>query len=305
MKKFIIIDALAVLHRAWHALPRLATPEGKIVNAVYGFTNFILKILKEEKPEFLVVVYDTPAPCFREKEFKEYKANRGAQPQEFYDQIPLSEKVLKAFSINFFSYPGFEADDLVSTIKKKLGECHEAYQTIIFTGDRDLFQLIDKKTQVAFLKQNISQTRLYGENEINKEYQGLTPRQLIDLKALMGDQADNIPGVKGIGPKKALSLLSKYGNLENIYEAIERGDLKEKEINEKILKTLIKEKDKIILFKNLFILRSDLNLKNFRPENCRLLKFDKEEIRKIFNELGFKSLLLRLEKIETQQKALF
>ena len=305
MKKFIIIDALAILHRAWHALPKLTNKEGKIINAVYGFSSFLLKTLKEEKPDYLAVAYDTKTPSIRKKEFKEYKANRIPQPQEFYDQIPLSKKVLEAFSINFFSLEGQEADDLISSIAKRCQKLIKPYEIIIFTGDKDILQLINKKIKVALLKQNISQTKIYDKNKVEKEYGGLSPRQLIDFKALVGDPADNIPGVKGIGSRLATFLLKKYHSLENLYELIEKNKIKKEEIKERMLNALIKEKERAFLFKRLIKLRGDLKLKNFKLENCHLQKIDKEKIKKLFNEIGFKSLVSRLEALNSQQKSLF
>ena len=305
MKKFIIIDALAILHRAWHALPKLTNKEGKIINAVYGFSSFLLKTLKEEKPDYLAVAYDTEIPSFRKKEFKEYKANRVPQPQEFYNQIPLSKKILEAFSINFFSLEGQEADDLISSMTAHCQELTKPDEIIIFTGDKDILQLINKKTKVALLKQNISQTKIYDKNKVEKEYSGLSPEQLIDFKALVGDPADNIPGVKGIGPRFATFLLKKYRSLENLYELIEKNKIKKEKIKERILNALIKEKEQVFLFKRLVKLRSDLNLKNFKLENCHLQKIDKEKIKKLFNEIGFKGLIGRLEALNSQQKSLF
>jgi len=305
MKKFVIIDALAILYRAWHALPKLTNKEGKIINAVYGFSSFLLKTLKEEKPDYLAVAYDTKTPSIRKKEFKEYKANRIPQPQEFYDQIPLSKKVLEAFSINFFSLEGQEADDLISSIAKRCQKLIKPYEIIIFTGDKDMLQLINKKVKVALLKQNISQTKIYDKNKVKNEYSGLSPKQLIDFKALVGDSADNIPGVKGIGPHLATFLLKKYDNLENLYELIEKKKIKKEEIKEKILNALIKEKERAFLFKRLIKLKDDLNLKNFKLESCHLRKIDKEKIKKLFSEIGFKSLISRVEMLNSQQKSLF
>jgi len=305
MKKFIIIDALAILYRAWHALPKLTNKEGKIINAVYGFSSFLLKILREENPNYLAVAYDTKTPSFRKKEFKEYKANRVPQPPEFYDQIPLSKKILESFSINFFSIEGQEADDLISSMTEHCQKLTEPYEIIIFTGDKDMLQLINKKIKVALLKQNISQTKIYDKNKVEKEYDSLSPRQLIDFKALVGDPADNIPGVKGIGPRLATFLLKKYYSLENLYELIEKNKIKKEEIKERMLNALIKEKEQAFLFKHLIKLRGDLKLKNFKLENCHLQKIDKEKIKKLFNEIGFKGLIGRLEALNSQQKSLF
>jgi len=304
MKKFIIIDASAIIYRSWFALPKLTDAKGKVINAAYGFSSLLLKILREERPDYLAIAYDTKAPSFRSKEFPEYKANRVPQPQEFYDQIPLTKDILKTFSINFFAQPGYEADDLISTLKKQADKSLPPHQTLVFTGDRDLLQLVDERTKIALLKQNISQTKIYGKEEIIKEYK-LTPAQLIDFKALVGDPADNIPGVKGIGPNIALKLLKKFGNLENLYQAITNNKIDNQEIKERTINQLIASKKQVFLFKKIVTLKNNLQLKNLRIKDCRVKKIDKEKIKKLFNNLGFKSLIPRLEAIDAQQKFLF
>ena len=299
VKKFVIIDALAVLHRAWHALPKLKTEKGQIVNAVYGFSSFLLKILREEKPDCLAVAYDTEKPNFRKEKFKEYKENGPKQPREFYDQVKISQKILEAFSIKYFLADGLEADDLIGALAEK---SKKEGEIIVFTGDKDLLQIVNEKIKVSYLKRSIAETKLYDEKAVIQEYKGLKPEQLVDFKALVGDPADNIKGLKGIGPKAAISLLKKYGSLKNLYEQIETS--KDRTIDEKTLKILKEGKEKAFFFKDLLSLKSEIEVENFKLENC-LLKFDKEKVKKVFEEFGFKTLISRLQKINNLQKSLF
>jgi len=304
IKKFIIIDAYAVLYRAWFALPPLKDPKGKIVNAVYGFSNFLLKLLKEKNPDYIAVAYDTAAPRKKKKKFQEYKANRIPQPQEFYDQISISKDVLRAFSINFFAQEGFEADDIISSIKQKANDDLPALQISIFTGDQDLLQLVDDLTKICLLKQNVSQTKIYGVKEVEKGY-GLLPSQLIELKALAGDPSDNIPGVPGIGSNIATNLLEKFGTLENIYQAIEKNEMKKEKVRERIINILSQSEKQVFLFKELVTLKNNVNLKNFKLKKCRLKKLNIKNIKELFNKFGFKSLAVRVEALNKQQKTLF
>lgn len=215
--KFIIIDGNALLHRAWHALPPLFTKKGELINVVYGFTMIFLRVLKELKPTHFVVTFDKKAPTFRHEIFKEYKAQRIKQSDEFYNQIPRVKELLEAFNIPIFEKEGYEADDLIGTIATQLTIINPLIEIIIVTGDLDLLQLIDKNINVCTLKKGITETIIYDEKAVKERY-GLEPKQMIDFKALRGDPSDNILGVKGIGEKTATDLLKNFGTLEKIYE---------------------------------------------------------------------------------------
>jgi len=286
--KFIIIDGPAVLHRAWHALPKLTDPKGRVISAVYGFTSLLLKLLREYQPQYLAVAFDTPAPTFRHQVYKEYKATRVPQPQEFYDQFPIVKDILKTFGIKTLEKEGFEADDLIGALVKK-----SSLNNLIVTGDLDTLQLINQKTKVYFLRQGISEVKIYDQEAVKNRF-GLSPEQLIDFKALRGDPSDNIPGARGIGEKTALALIQKFGSLENIYQHLN-------EIKESIRKLLIEQKEQIFLGKNLVTIKSDISEID-SLENYRLEKIDQEKIKQKFEELGFKSLIKRLEKNQNEKQ---
>ncbi|MCD6471087.1 hypothetical protein J7K86_00980 [bacterium] len=301
-EKFIIIDGPAVLHRAWHALPKLTDPKGRIISAVYGFTSLLIKLLREQKPKYIAVTFDTPEPTFRHKEYKEYKATRVPQPKEFYDQIPLTKGILDAFNIPYFEKPGIEADDLIGALKNLAKK--ESIKTIIVTGDLDALQLIDKKTKVYLLRKGISKAEIYDESKVTERFH-LRPKQLIDFKALRGDPSDNIPGVPGIGKKTALKLIKKYNSLENLYYCLEKNK-KSCQIKDRIKEKLLKYKNQAFLSKRLVTILSKVDLiKNL--SQCKVKKFDEEKIENEFKKYGFKTLIKRLEKgfIFNQQGSLF
>jgi DNA polymerase-1 len=292
-KTFLIIDGNALVHRAFHALPPLSTKEGKLINAAYGFTSVLIKILKDLKPSYAAVAFDTAAPTFRHKEFKEYKAQRIKQPQEFYDQFPMVKEVLKAFNIPVFEKEGYEADDIIATVCRKNEETDKSIENIILTGDLDTLQLVDDKTKVLSFKKGISETILYDEAKI-KEVFGMEPKQTIDFKALRGDPSDNIPGVKGIGEVTAKELIQKFGSVEGIYRGL-RG--KEAGIREKLAELLEKSEEIAESAKDLVTLRKDAPI-DFKLKDARIGAYDTQKISKIFEKLEFRSLLKRLSNSE-------
>lgn len=300
--KFIVIDVLAVLHRGWHALPKLKDPKGRTINAVYGFTALLLKLLREQKPDYIAAAFDTKAPTFRHKKYKKYKAGRVPQPQEFYDQIPITKKVIKSFNIPIFSKDGFEADDLIATLIDQQKTKRKNASCIIVTGDLDLLQLVNKYTNVYLLKQGIKNIKMYDIDAVQERFD-LPPFQLIDFKALVGDPSDNIPGAPGIGPKTGADLIKQFKNVENIYKHIEKtfGD----KIKDSVAQTLIKHKKDVLLAKELITIKHNVANIAFNPENT-VHKLDAEKIIKIFQELGFKSLIKRLEQVNAgSQSKLF
>lgn len=292
-QKFIIIDAPAILHRAWHALPRLTDPKGRPISAVYGFASLLLKLIREYQPEYIAAAFDTPAPTFRHQEYKEYKATRIPQPQEFYDQIPIAKELLQTLEIPILEKDGYEADDFIGTLTKI-----SPFSNLIVTGDLDTLQLVNQNTNVYFLKQGISEIKIYDQEAIEKRYK-LKPEQLIDYKALRGDLSDNIPGVRGIGEKTALSLIQKFGSLEKVYENIEK-------LPPTIKKLLLEQKEEAFLSKKLVTIKSDLPIVN-QMEKYKFKKINQEKVINYFQKLGFKSLIQRLEKDKslTQQSKLF
>ena len=209
---FVLIDGNSLMNRAFYAINGFTTKDGFPTNAIYGFIKFLFKILEEESPAYLGVAFDLHAPTFRHKLYKDYKGTRNPTPEELVVQFPVLKEVLSAMRIRYVEMEGYEADDLIGTLSRAYGNV----ESVIYTGDRDAYQLVNEHVSVCFTKRGVSDTdRLTNENFYEKV--GLTPSQIIEEKALMGDSSDNIPGVSGIGPKTALSLLQKYGTAEGVY----------------------------------------------------------------------------------------
>lgn len=303
-KRLIIIDSNSVIHRAFHALPPLSTKKGEIVNAVYGFLLVFLKAIKEFKPDYIAACFDFPAPTFRHKKFKEYKAKRPKAPDELYEQIPKVKQVLKAFDVKVLEKQGFEADDIIGTISKKFPKKQilPEVETIILSGDLDILQLVDKYTKVYLLKKGVKNTVLYNEELVKERYSGLSFDQLIDLRALRGDQSDNIPGVTGIGEKTAISLLKEFGTLENIYKQIEEKGEDLKTVRPRIQKLLIEQKEQAFFSQELATIHKNVPIE-VSPKAYKWDKYDKSKAIKTLEEFGFSSLIKRLsEKPEKEKK---
>lgn len=294
-KKLIIIDANAVIHRAFHALPPLTTKKGELVNAVYGFLLVFLKAVKEFNPDFVVAAFDFPAPTFRHQQYKLYKATREKAPQELYDQIPKVKKILEAFNIKVLEKQGFEADDLIGTVAKaaERKQIFPEIETIILTGDLDALQLVDKKTKVYALRKGVKDTVLYDEEKVKEKMGGLVPGQVVDYKALRGDPSDNIPGVKGIGEKTAVELLLKFGSFNNLYDELRENTEEAGKIKASVKEKLLTQKDQAIVSKMLADINKDVPI-DFDLKDCQWGKYDKEKIVDIFNQYEFKTLINRL-----------
>lgn len=226
-RKLVLLDGNSLANRAFYALRLFSTSDGVYTNAVYGFLTMLFKLLEEEKPDYLAVAFDMGRATFRHAEYAAYKGTRKAPPDEFRPQLDLLREVLTALNVPWFRMEQYEADDLLGTLSRQAAE--KGIQTLVVTGDRDAFQLVDEKVTVLFTKKGISDVVRYTPAQLMADY-GLRPEQIIDLKALMGDASDNIPGVPGVGEKTALKLLSQYGSLEGVYAHLEeiKGALKEK-----------------------------------------------------------------------------
>ena len=290
MKKFVLIDGNALVHRAFHALPPLTTKKGEPINAVYGFLSILLKVLNEFKPAYIAATFDLAAPTFRHNEFEEYKATRVKAPQELYDQLAKVKEVITALGIPIYEKEGFEADDVVGTLavqaKKSTDFQSPDSKIIITTGDLDTLQLVDEKVNVYAPKKGIKETMIYDIKAVLAKY-GLKPAQLPDFKALKGDPSDNIPGVPGIGEKTAIELLQEYQNLENLYENV---DL----LPEKISKKLKEYKEQAFFSRYLATIRTDVPIE-LDLKKCFFKSFyNKEGAKKILENLEFFSLLKRL-----------
>jgi len=290
-QKLVLIDGNALIHRAFHAVPPLTTQKGELVNAAFGFTSVLLKAIKDLNPSHVVVAFDKKAPTFRHKLYKEYKATRKKAPDELYQQIPLVHQIVEAFNIPAFELKGYEADDIIGTLSKKV-----SIDNVIVTGDMDALQLVDDDTRVYTLRKGVQDTVIYDEDGVKERYE-LTPERLIDYKGLRGDASDNIPGVPGIGEKSATILLKEFGSLENLYEKLAAADW-ELELEglrgaKGIAKKLKDNKEQAFLSKKLGTIVTDVPL-DFDLAKCELKDFDRGQVAKLFQELGFKSLLPRL-----------
>ncbi|MBI2624814.1 MAG: hypothetical protein HYW70_00540 [Candidatus Nealsonbacteria bacterium] len=292
-EQLIIIDSNAVIHRAFHALPPLTDKKGEMVNAIYGFLLVLFKAIKEFQPEFIAACFDLPAPTFRHKKFKEYKAKRPPAPKELYMQIPKVKEVLAAFNIPVFEKEGYEADDLIGTIAKLAPrqQVLPELEAVILTGDMDTLQLVDDKTKVYALSRGVKEAIIYDSDKIRERFSGLNPDQMLDFKALKGDPSDNIPGVQGIGEKTAIKIIKEIGSLESFYQNPESKSL----FQEKLLSY----KDQILFARNLNQIKKDVPI-DFRLEDCRFSKFDKNEAIKILEKFEFYSLIKRLPELQNK-----
>lgn len=301
MEKILIIDGNALMHRGFHALPKLKTKDGRPTNAIYGFLSIFLKAVKELKPDFVCACFDLAAPTFRHKKFDGYKAHRPKTPDDLKVQFPGMKKVLRALEIPVFEKQGFEADDLIATISRK--PMVEKIESIILSGDLDTLQLVDDNTKVYTPRRGVKDIILYNEEAVLERY-GLPPALLVDYKGLVGDSSDNIPGVKGIGEKGATALIKSFGSLENIYQEIEDNTEKAKEISSSARKKLVENKEQAFFSKMLAQVKYNVPI-DFDLEKCSFKNFKKEKAVKILEGLGFRSLINRLPGYKKEQNRLF
>jgi DNA polymerase-1 len=293
MKKIMLIDGNSLMHRAFYALPPLMTSKGVHTNAVYGFVNMLMRIIKEQSPDYIAVAFDRKAPTFRHQEYTAYKANRVKMPEELAGQFDILKQILKAMNIRYVEKEGYEADDLLGSLSKKAEE--EGFLTLIVTGDKDTLQLVSPKVHVMLTRKGISEMELYDIQKIKKRF-GIKPEAVPDLKGLMGDASDNLPGIPGVGEKTALKLLQEYGTLENI---LENADALKGKLRENLL--LYGEQAKSS--KKLATIVRDVDLE-LDLEELAFSEPDYEKLARIFRELEFYSLLDRLprQKEGNQQK---
>ena len=288
-EKLVLIDGHSILHRAFYGLPDLTTSQGEHTNAILGFINIMLKILEEEEPEFLVVAFDTHHPTFRHEMFDDYKGTRKPMPDELREQIPKIKEILKAMNIMVVEKPGYEADDVLGTLATQAEK--EGLIVSLVSGDRDLLQLASKKIKIRIptTKRGGTEIEDYYADDVLDRYE-VTPKEFIDLKGLMGDSSDNIPGVPGIGEKTGTRLIKKYHSIENVYEHID-------ELKGKMAINLRENKDKAFLSKELATICIDCELDiNFK--DAILDEIYNEDVYEWFKKLEFKNLLSRFHKDE-------
>src|SRR3989338_7870370 len=213
-KILVLLDAHAILHRAFHALPAFTSPKGELTGALYGFTAMLLKIIRELKPDYLAAAYDLAEPTFRHIAYEKYKATRAKTDDELIGQFNKSKEILKSFHVPVYEEPGFEADDIIGTVVEK-NKSAKGVDIMIASGDLDTLQLVSKDRVRVYTLKKGNEEAIYNEKEVEKRY-GFGPELVPDYKGLVGDPSDNIPGIKGIGEKTAKDLIGKFGKLENI-----------------------------------------------------------------------------------------
>lgn len=303
----MLFDGHALIYRAYHAFPvTLTTPDGRVDNAVYGFTRILLHLLEDRKPDYVAVAFDSKEKTFRHEAFADYKANRAEMPDDLKPQIAMVQEVVDTLNVPKFVLPGYEADDLIGTVSRIAQGMDEIEQVVVVTGDRDLLQLVTEKTHILMPPRGKNNGEMeYDENEVIKKY-SVTPAQFAQLKAIMGDTSDNIPGIKGIGPKTAGKLMIELGSLDKIIEVAKNGGTVEGVRPAHMEQIAQSEK----------LLRDNLQLTtintqapiDFNVESCKLSGYKKQDAIKLFEELGFKSLIKNLPADDFElglQEALF
>lgn len=283
-KKLVLIDGNSLIHRGFHAFSRLGltSPTGENTSGVYGFTLILLNILTKLKPDYIAVAFDSRVPTFRHIEYKEYKANRVAAPQELYEQIPRIQELVEKFNIPQFIKEGFEADDIVGTLAHKAPKDIDVY---IATGDMDTLQLVGGNIFVYAPRKSFSDIITFDSQTVEK-LKGLRPEQFIDYKGLRGDPSDNIPGIRGIGDKTAIKLLQEYDSLENVYNNLDK-------IPERYRKLLESSKAIALQSRRLATIITDMPI-NLDLAKAELHEYNQQEVLTLFNKLGFNSLIKKL-----------
>ncbi|MBZ0108953.1 MAG: hypothetical protein K8F52_09810 [Candidatus Scalindua rubra] len=276
-KKFFIIDGHSQLYQAYYAISGLTTPSGQPINAVYGFTRMLRKILKEDRPCYMAIAFDSNGPTFRHLEYKEYKEHRKPTPDDLVSQIPLMFDVIKAYGIPLFAIQGFEADDIIGTISKKVSM--ENIECTIITTDKDMDQLVDKYIKIF----NPRKKQIRNIDRIRNEM-GIEPKSFIDVLALSGDSSDNIPGVPGIGIKTALELIREWKSLENVLSNTDKVKGKKRQEN------LLKYAESARLSMRLATINTEVPL-DYNLEGCRLTNVNNNKLNELFTAYGFNSFL--------------
>ncbi|MBR6736905.1 MAG: DNA polymerase I [Clostridia bacterium] len=284
MSKLVLIDGNSLINRAFYATPPLSDKNGTPTNAVYGFINMLIKMIGDLKPEYVTVAFDVHAPTFRHGLYSEYKGTRKPMPEDLRPQIPLLKKVLSVMGIKIVELAGFEADDLIGTLAKRC-----SCSTVIITGDKDSFQLVDESTSVYFTKRGITDVDVLDLANFT-EKTGIKPNQVIELKALMGDGSDNIPGIPGVGEKTALNLVTTYGSLENLYANLQ-------DFKGKLLEKIVNGKESAFLSRTLATINTNVDIPFEFSEATYKFPFS-SEVKRLFSELEFRGFLKRTELFE-------
>lgn len=305
----LILDGHAIIYRAYHAFKDLSDPEGAPINAVYGFTRILLKVLEDFRPLYIAVAFDHKhGKSKRSEQFKEYKAQRPPMPDDLISQIDKIKEMVHAFAIPQFELDGFEADDILGTIARLLAS-NERVHTTIVTGDKDLLQLVVDGVTSVFIpgRGKFSKDVDYNSAALVAKKMGVLPNQIPDLKALMGDSSDNIPGVKGIGPTIAGRLIQQFGSLEAIYEQLEKNPEPTTELKKGVIDKLFADKKMAFLSKELTTIDTMAPV-SFELTSCVAKEYNKQAVSELFERYNFNSLAGMLPKDAFEiavQKALF
>jgi DNA polymerase I len=292
-KQLIIVDGHAILHRAFHALPALTAPGGRPTGAIYGFFKMVFRLWQYFDPDYFLVTFDTPGPNFRHQKFIGYQAKRPKANRELADQIDLLGQILAKAKIASKKKPGFEADDIIGTVAWKL---KKKIPVLIVTGDKDLMQLVDKRVNLFLPQNGLSLGQIVDSDYVKRDL-GVRPDQVVDYKGLIGDNSDNYPGALGIGPKTGAKLLNRFGSLAGVYDNLDQID------SSLVRERLIKYQDDVLLSADLAKIDCRVPIKvNF--ESCRVDRVVLSELKSSFQSLGFRSLLIDLER-KSEQIGLF
>ncbi len=290
-ERLLILDGNSLLYRAFYAMPALTNSEGIYTNAVYGFTNMLFKMIEDIEPDYIVTAFDRAAPTFRHVEYDEYKAGRKKMPDELGMQFPIVKDLLQKMAINIFEIDGYEADDLIGTLSVFAEKNN--IEVYIVTGDKDALQLATDNVKIVINKKGMTEKEVYDKNRMIEEF-GVTPKQFIDVKGLMGDKSDNIPGVPGVGEKTAFKLIKEYGSIENLLQNLENVSGK------KLKENLIENSEQAIFSKKLATIITDVPV-DMDLESIKSKKeYDNKGLKELFHKLQFKSLLSKIDNMNEQ-----
>ena len=292
-EKLVLIDGHSILNRAFYGVPDLSNAKGLHTNAIFGFLNILFKILEEEHPDYLAVAFDVHAPTFRHEMYEGYKGTRKPMPEELREQVPVMKEVLQAMGITIMEQVGLEADDILGTLAKKAEG--QGMEVSLVSGDRDLLQIATEHIKIRIPKTKMGRTEIedYYAEDVKALYQ-VTPTQFIELKALMGDASDNIPGVPKVGEKTAIALMTEYGSIDNIYEHLE--EISKKSIRE----SLAQNRELADLSKKLATIKTDCDL-TMDYQASRAEGFYTPEAYQLFKRLECKNILNRFDRQESEK----
>ncbi len=296
MAKLILMDGNSIAFRAFYGLPLLTNKSGLHTNAVFGYARLLEKVIKEENPDYFLVAFDAGKSTFRHKQYEEYKGGRQKTPPELGEQFAPIRKLIDAYGIKRFEHEDYEADDIIGSWTKLADEA--GFETIVITGDKDLTQLASDHTKVYITKKGVTDIEVYTPEHVAEVYDGLKPEQIIDLKGLMGDKSDNIPGVPGVGEKTAVKLLKEHGSVENVIENLDQVTAK------KLNENLSNNKDIALLSKELATIYREMTF-DFNLESLKFKNEDSEEKYDLFKEMEFNSLLDNMEATEVDEVEAF